>query len=188
MNCLPLAVKGYEPKRRWPVVNWQGDVARGKRGLRRSRYAEMVSMAEYWKVEEHEPVHPHLRAEMSPPPTRLNRRNADDAPQHVGRGHPNAGVNVWRLAMGHGENAARPWHRHRLAESKGKDCDRHLTNTLEVRHMNEGRHGWNAKGVGPDVHHAGRVPVVVRGGESPSHIPFIGGEGEQFELLGVQNT
>lgn len=80
MTALSLAVRGHEPKRRWPAVNWQGDVARGKRGLRRSRYAEMVSMAEYWKVEEHEPVHSHLRVEMSPSPTRLNRRNADDAP------------------------------------------------------------------------------------------------------------
>jgi hypothetical protein len=58
----------------------------------------MVSEAEYWKVEEHEPVHPHLRVEMSPPPTRFNRRNADDDPGHVARDHPNAGVYVRRLA------------------------------------------------------------------------------------------
>ena len=55
---------------------WQGDVARGKRGLRRSRYAEMVSEAECWKVEEHEPAKPYLWAEMSPPPTRLKRWSA----------------------------------------------------------------------------------------------------------------
>ena len=47
--------------------------------------------------------------------------------------------------------------------------------------MNEGRHDWNANGVNPDVHHAGRAPVVVRGRESLLH-----GEGEQFKLLGVQ--
>ena len=41
----------------------------------------------------------------------------------------------------------------------------------------------NAKGVDPDVHHAGGVPVVVRGRESLTH-----GEGEQFNLLGVQIT
>jgi len=68
-----------------------------------------------------------------------------------------------------------------LRKAREKTATGNLTNTLEVRHMNEGRHGWNAKGVDPDVHYAGRVPVVVRGGESPSH-----GEGEQFELLGVQ--
>ena len=85
-TAIAFAVEGYEPKRRWPAVNWQGDVARGKRGLRRSRYAEMVSEAEYWKVEEHEPVHSHLRAEMSPPPTRLNRRNTDGANGQVSRG------------------------------------------------------------------------------------------------------
>lgn len=39
------------------------------------------------------------------------------------------------------------------------------------------------KGVDPDVHHAGGVPVVVRGRESLPH-----GEGEQFNLLGVQIT
>ncbi len=27
-NVLPFAVEGHEPKQRWPVVNWQGDVAR----------------------------------------------------------------------------------------------------------------------------------------------------------------
>ncbi len=48
---------------------------------------------------------------------------------------------------------------------------------------------WNAhdvlrrKGVDPDVHHAGGVPVVVRGRESLPH-----GEGEQVNRLGVQIT
>lgn len=48
----------------------------------------------------------------------------------------------WRtLAKGHGENAARPGHRHRLAESKGKKtATGNLTNTHDVQHMNEGRH------------------------------------------------
>ena len=49
--------------------------------------------------------------------------------------------------------------------------------------MNEGRHGGMPKGVDPDVHHAGGVPVVVRDRESLSH-----GEGEQFKLLEVQTT
>ena len=54
----------------------------------------MVPEAEYWKVEEHEPVHPHLRVEMSPPPTRFNRRNGDDGSGHVSRNHPNVGLHV----------------------------------------------------------------------------------------------
>lgn len=54
----------------------------------------MVSQAEYWKVEEHEPVHPHLRVEMSPAPTRFNRRNDDDGSGHIGRSHPNAELHV----------------------------------------------------------------------------------------------
>ena len=84
----------------------------------------MVSEAEYWKVEEHEPVHPHLRVEMSPPPTRFNGRNADDVAGHVALEHPNTDVYVRRPVGAHGENAARPWDLHRLAASKGKDCDR----------------------------------------------------------------
>ena len=47
--------------------------------------------------------------------------------------------------------------------------------------MNEGRHDWNANGANQDDHHAGGVPVVVRGRESLLH-----GEGEQFKLLEVQ--
>jgi hypothetical protein len=94
----------------------------------------------YWKVEEYEPVHPHLRAGMSPPPTRLNRRNADDEVEHIGRHASEGELRCSRLARGHGENAARPWHRHRLAESKGKDCDRQPRQYEDVQHMNEGRH------------------------------------------------
>lgn len=47
----------------------------------------------------------------------------------------------WRTrAKGHGENAARPWHRQRLAERKGKTATGNLTNTHDVQHRNEGRH------------------------------------------------
>ena len=55
--------------------------------------------------------------------------------------HPNASPDVRTLARGHGENTARQWHRHRLAESKGKDCDRQPHQYDDVQHMNEGRHG-----------------------------------------------
>jgi hypothetical protein len=54
--------------------------------------------------------------------------------------HPNASPDVRTLARGHGENTARPWHRHRLAESKGKDCDRQPHQYADVQYMNEGRH------------------------------------------------
>lgn len=62
----------------------------------------MFSEAEYWKVEEHEPIYPHLRAGMSPPPTRLNRRNVDDVGRNVRLTHPNVNVYVWHFtgAMG----------------------------------------------------------------------------------------
>ncbi len=57
--------------------HWQGDVVRGKRGLRRSGYAKMSLQAEHGTVEEHEPVNPHLRVEMSPLPTPLYGQDAD---------------------------------------------------------------------------------------------------------------
>ena len=49
--------------------------------------------------------------------------------------------------------------------------------------MNEGRHGWNAKGVDLMATMLAGVLVVVRDRESLSH-----GEGEQFKLLLVQIT
>lgn len=75
-----------------------------------------------------------------------------------------------------------------LRNAREKTATGNLTNTHDVQHMNEGRHDGmphvlRNKGVDPDVHHAGGVPVVVRGRESLPH-----GEGEQFELLGVQIT
>lgn len=54
--------------------------------------------------------------------------------------HPSSSVYVRRLLGGHGENAAIPWHWHRLAESKAKDCDRQPHQYADVQHMNEGRH------------------------------------------------
>jgi hypothetical protein len=44
------------------------------------------------------------------------------------------------LAGRHGENTARPCHRHRLAGRKDKDCDRQPPQRVKVQHMNEGRH------------------------------------------------
>ena len=117
--------------------------------MRRSRYAEMVLEAEYWKVEEHELVNSHLRVEMSPLPTRLNRQNAEYVegyvclkrrlqPQMYGgyarterRTQPDLGISI------------------DLQYARIKTATSNLTNTLEVRHTNEGRHEWNAKGVAP---------------------------------------
>src|SRR5215471_6781221 len=93
--------------------------------------------------------------------------------------HPNASVDLRRLAWAEGRTQPDPRQRHRLAASKGKTATGNLTDALVVQHMNEGRHERNGKGADPDVRHAGRVPVVVRGRESRLH-----GEGEQFELLG----
>src|SRR5664279_1991471 len=84
----------------------------------------MVPEAEYRKVEEHEPVHPRLWAEMSPPPTRFNRRNAELCRRICSRRHPNASVDVRRLAWAEGRTQPNLRQRHRLAASKGKDCDR----------------------------------------------------------------
>ena len=51
--------------------------------------------------------------------------------------------------VGHGENAARPWHRHRLAGRKDKDCDRQPRQRVNVQHMNEGRHGGMERELAP---------------------------------------
>lgn len=49
----------------------------------------------------------------------------------------------------HGENAARPWHRHRLAGRKDKDCDRQPPQRVKVQHMNEGRHDGMPRELAP---------------------------------------
>ena len=63
--------------------------------------------------------------------------------------HPNASADVRMLAVGHGENAARPWHRHRLAGRKDKDCDRQPPQCANVQHMNEGRRDGMARELAP---------------------------------------
>ncbi len=83
----------------------------------------MVSVAEYWKVEEHEPVNPHLWAEMSPLPTRLNRQSVKDVNESVSQRHPNANVHV-RRSQGTWRERSQTMKWHRLAGSKDKDCDR----------------------------------------------------------------
>ena len=45
----------------------------------------MVPQAQYWKVEEHEPVNSHLWVEMSPLPKRFNRQIADDVEDNFAR-------------------------------------------------------------------------------------------------------
>jgi hypothetical protein len=137
----------------------------------------MVSQAQYWKVEEYEPVNSHLWVEMSPLPTRFNRQIADDVEdsfaEDIRKRTHMYGVR-WEL----GERAARTSISNDLQQARIKTATGNLTNTLLVRHMNEGRHAWNVKGVDPDDHHAGGVLVVVRGREILLH-----GEGEQFKCL-----
>lgn len=78
---------------------------------------------------------------MSPPPTRLNRRNADDAAGDVSRraseygrtGRTPVGV-MERTQPDHGIGI-------NLRKAREKTATGSLTNTLYVRHMNEGRHG-----------------------------------------------
>jgi len=65
-----------------------------------------------------------------------------------------------------------------LQNARVKTATGNLTSLFTSKDMNEGKHDWNDNGVNPDVHHAGGVPVVVRGRESLLH-----GEGEQFKCL-----
>ena len=77
--------------------HWQGDEVRGKRGLRRSGYAKMSLQAKHGTVEEYEPVETHLRVEMSPLPTPLDRQDVDCRRAHVLSGDTNA---VWTRRPG----------------------------------------------------------------------------------------
>ena len=96
------------------------------------------------------------------------------------RRHTNASADVWRLARAKGSTQSDRGNGIDLRQAREKTATGNLTDALVVQHVNEGRHERNGKGVDPDIRHAGRAPVVVRGRESRSH-----GEGEQFELLGV---
>ena len=82
------------------------------------------------------------------------------------------------LLLGSGENTVRPRRRHRLAESKGKDCDRQPNQSDKSPEHERGKVRRNGKGVDPDERRAGGASVVVRDGENPLH-----GEGKQFNLL-----
>ena len=84
----------------------------------------MRLQAEYWKVEEHEPIKPRLWVEMSPPPTRLNRWYTNWNESYAGTRSQMQTAHKWQYAGSNGETIARPLHLYRLAASKDKDCDR----------------------------------------------------------------
>src|ERR1700739_4535131 len=113
----------------------------------------MVPEAEYRKVEEHKPVHPRLWAEMSPPPTRFNRRNAGWCRRTCNRRHSNVSADVWRLAGASGRTQPDRGNGIDLQRAREKTATGNLTDALVVQHMKEGRHERNGKGVGPDVPH-----------------------------------
>jgi len=86
----------------------------------RSSYAEMVSEASNRTVEEHELAHSRLGAKMSPPPTRLDRRNPNDVAGNVCRQASKCARTHTTLAAGMGKrDHTIPWHRHRLV-AQGK--------------------------------------------------------------------
>lgn len=77
---------------------------------------------------------------MSPSPTRLNRRNADEVAGDVCRRHPNVGVHVGRLqgAM----ERTQPDHGIGidLQDARTRTATGNLPSAWNVQHMNEGRH------------------------------------------------
>lgn len=93
-------------------------------------------------------------------------------------GYPTLQRKCMALLLGSGENTVRPERRHRLAESKDKDCDRQPNQSDKSPEHERGKVRRNDKGVDPDERRAGGASVVVRDGESPLH-----GEGKQFNLL-----
>src|ERR1035441_4866579 len=85
----------------------------------------MSFQAEHGTVEEHEPVETHLRVEMSPLPTSLNRQDANCRHTYVAWfDDTNAEWICTPVGRSHGERVARPRRLRRLAASKEKDCDR----------------------------------------------------------------
>jgi hypothetical protein len=78
---------------------------------------------------------------MSPSPTRLNRRNADDTAGDICRRHPNVGAHVGRLqgAM----ERTQPDHDIGidLRDARTRTATGNLPSARSVQHMNEGRHG-----------------------------------------------
>jgi hypothetical protein len=77
---------------------------------------------------------------MSPSPTRLNRRNADDGAGDVCRRHPSAGVYVCR-PRGDIERT-QPGHAIgiNLQDARTRTATGSLPQRVNVQHMNEGRH------------------------------------------------
>ena len=97
--------------------------------------------------------------------------------------HPNVSRDVGRSRRAMGRTQPDHGIGIDLQYAREKTATGSLTNPRLSPAYERGKAWWNAKGVDPDVQHAGGVPVVVRGRESLSH-----GEGEQFKLLEVQTT
>jgi hypothetical protein len=95
---------------------------------------------------------------MSPSPTRLNRRNADDAAGDVCRRHPNVGAYV-RRQQGAMERT-QPDHGVGidLRDARTRTATGNLTSARKVQHMNEGRHDGMSREFAP-------MPIMLA--ESP---------------------
>src|SRR5690625_5343229 len=83
-------------------------------------------------------------------------------------GYPTLQRKCMALLLGSGENTVRPGRRHRLAESKDKDCDRQPNQSDKSPEHERGKVRRNGKGVDPDERRAGGASVVVRAGERPA--------------------
>lgn len=86
---------------------------------------------------------------MSPSPTRLNRRNADDGAGDVCRRHPNVAGNVARphgamerMQPGHGIGID-------LRDARTRTATGSLPQRAKVQHMNEGRHDGMPRELAP---------------------------------------
>ena len=77
---------------------------------------------------------------MSPSPTRLNRRNADEAAGDVCRRHPNVGVHVGRLQGAMGRTQPDHGNGIDLRDARTRTATGNLASARNVQHMNEGKH------------------------------------------------
>ena len=77
---------------------------------------------------------------MSPSPTRLNRRNADEAAGDVCRRHPNVGVHVGRLQGAMGRTQPDHGNGIDLRDARTRTATGNLPSARNVQHMNVGKH------------------------------------------------
>ena len=136
----------------------------------------MVFETERRKVEEHEPIHPHPRVEMSPHPTRSDRVHAEGGIRRKDK--PPKPTDNKYVTVGGATGRTQPDRRLRidLRHARARTAIGGLIDALEFALRETGKLRTADGRRELRAARGGGAPVVVRGGESPSH-----GEGVQLD-------